>query len=132
MRHSHRLKILLIPVNVYRTRMHIGSRVLLIHYTNANCVNISYSNRLITNVNGITVDSLMASVCVYDTHLIRLQCLYQIVNIYCSLLQCIEYEILFSFRIRSNNFCCCENSLKYKIYTYYMYLLMEIENEKHF
>lgn len=29
-------------------------------------------------------------------------------------------------------FCCCENTLKYKIYTYYMYLLMEIENEKHF
>lgn len=44
--------------------MHIGSRVLLIHYTNANCVNISNSNRLITNVNGITVDSLMASVCI--------------------------------------------------------------------
>lgn len=86
----------LIPVlNVYRARMHFSIWVFLIHYTNANCVNISNSNRLITNVNGITVDSLMASVCVYDTHLIRLQCLYQIVNIYCFLLQCVVYEILF-------------------------------------
>lgn len=57
----------LIPVllNVYRARMHFSSRVFLIHYTNANCVNISNSNRLITNVNGITVDSLMASVCIW-------------------------------------------------------------------
>lgn len=38
----------LIPINVCRTRMHIGCRVFFIHYTNAKCVNISNSNRLIT------------------------------------------------------------------------------------
>lgn len=58
----------LIPINVCRTRMHIGCRGFFIHYTNAKCVNISNSNRLITRVSRITVDSLMASVYIYSVY----------------------------------------------------------------